>query len=116
MIVASADSLTIWFTTVTMAINLGGNNKRSDYERFFSKCRKKIGSEFTHKPKCNSNYEWTWKYSILATLIKNHRQSRVSMRARHTNSRPFDISVRKVKERKSNAEEQCTEGRQLVNQ
>ena len=27
---------------------------------------------------------------------------------RHTNNRPFDISVRKVKVRKRNAEEQCT--------
>jgi hypothetical protein len=37
------------------------------------------------------------------------------MQIRHTNNRRFDISVRKVKERKKNAEEQCTEGRQLAN-
>jgi len=48
------------------------------------------------KPKCNDNYDWTWKYSILPIPIKNHRQSRVSMQTKHTHSRPFDISVRKV--------------------
>jgi hypothetical protein len=32
----------------------------------------------------------------------------VSLQTRHTNNRPFDISVRKVKERKRNTEEQCT--------
>jgi hypothetical protein len=36
---------------------------------FFSKCRKKLGSEFIIKPKCYNNYEWTWKYSILPTPI-----------------------------------------------
>jgi hypothetical protein len=36
----------------------------------FSKCRKTTGSEFTLKPKRNNNYEWTWEYSILSTLIK----------------------------------------------
>jgi len=36
------------------------------------------------------------------------------MQARHINSRPFDISVRNVKVRKRNTEEQCTEGRQLA--
>jgi len=61
--------------------------------------------EFTLKPKCNNNYEWTWKYSILPTPIKNNRQSRVSMQTRRTNNRPFDISVRRVKVRKRNAEE-----------
>jgi len=55
----------------------------------FSKCRKTTGSEFTLKPKCNNNYEWTWKYSILRTPIKNNRQSRVSMQTKHTNNRPF---------------------------
>jgi len=55
-----------------------------------------------------NNYEWTWKYAILPTPIKNHRQSRVCMQTKHTNSRPFDSSVRKVKVRKRNAEEQCT--------
>jgi len=38
------------------------------------------------------------------------------MQTRHTNSRPFDISVRKVKVRKRNAKEQRTEGRQLASQ
>jgi len=74
-------------------------------KEFFSKCRKKIGSEFTIKPKCNNNYEWAWKYSILPTPIKSHRQSRVSMQKRHTNDRPSDISVWKVKARKRNTEE-----------
>jgi hypothetical protein len=45
-------------------------------KNFFSKCRKKIGSEFTIKPKCYNNYEWTWKYSILPTPIKSHREFR----------------------------------------
>jgi hypothetical protein len=53
----------------------------------------KTGSEFTIKPKCYNNYECTWKYSILPTPIKNHRQSRASMQKRPTNNRPFDISV-----------------------
>jgi hypothetical protein len=77
-----------------MAESMGGNNKRSVITKeFFPSVRKKIGSEFTLEPKCNNNYEWTWKYSILPTPIKNHRQSRVSMQTRHTNNRPFDISV-----------------------
>jgi hypothetical protein len=62
-------------------------------KEFLSKCRKKTGSEFTIKPKCYNNYEWAWKYSILPTPIKNHRQSRLSTQKRHTNNRPFDISV-----------------------
>ena len=65
----------------------------ADTKGFLAKCRKTTGSEFTLKPKCNNNYEWTWKYPILPTPIKNHRQSRVSMQTKHTNSRPFDISV-----------------------
>jgi hypothetical protein len=39
----------------------------------------------------------------------------VSMQTRHTNSRSFDIAVWTVKLRKGNAEEQCTEDRQLTN-
>jgi hypothetical protein len=74
------------------------------------------GSEFTVEPKRNNNYEWTWKYLILPTSNKNHRQSVVSMQTKRTNSRPFNISVRNVKVRKKNTEEQCTEGRQLANQ
>jgi hypothetical protein len=47
--------------------------KGANTKDFFFKCRKTTGSEFTLKPKCNNNYEWAWKYSILLTPIKNHR-------------------------------------------
>ena len=80
----------------------------SSVKSFYTKCLKKTGSEFTIKPKYYNSYEWTWKYSILPTPIKNHGQSRVSMQKGHTNNRLFDISVRKVKVRKRNAEEKCT--------
>ena len=80
-------------------------NKGAITKEFFSKCRKKTGSEFTIKHKCNNNYEWAGKYSILPTPIKNHRQSGVSMQKRHTNNRPFDISVWKVNVRKRNTKE-----------
>ena len=58
-----------------MAESMGGNKKGEITKEFFSKYRKKTGKEFTIKPKCNNNYEWTWKYSILLTSIKNYRQS-----------------------------------------
>jgi hypothetical protein len=38
------------------------------------------------------------------------------MQSRNTNSRPSDIPVQKVKERKSNTEEQCTESGQMVSE
>jgi hypothetical protein len=55
----------------------------------------------------NNNYVGPRKYSILLVSIKNYRKCRVLMRTQHTNIRPSDISVQKVKERKRISEEGC---------
>ena len=75
---------------------------------FFSKCRKKTGSESKLKFKCNNNHDRPWKYSILLTSIKNYRKSRVPMQSRHRNGTQSDISAQKAKELKRNSEGQCT--------
>jgi len=48
-----------------MAKTMGRNNERSDCWRIIFKRRKKTGSEFKIKPKCNNNYDRTWILSIV---------------------------------------------------
>jgi hypothetical protein len=48
-------------------------------KEYFSKRRKKTGSEFNLKPKSNNNYDRPLKYSIILTPIKNYSKSTVPM-------------------------------------
>ena len=48
-------------------------------KEFFSKRRKKTGSDFKLKPKSNNSSDRPRKYSIILTPINDYRKSRVPM-------------------------------------
>jgi len=70
--------------------------------------RKQTDSEFKFKPKCNNNYDWSWKYSILLASVKNIGSPECPCKQGIQTVDQLLFQFKRLKSEKRKSEENCT--------